>query len=138
MLYEVSFVALALLSAVLSFHRHQNEKHRSAKQSNTPPKERYSTRRFEIQMAVLWSGRSRYRNIVAQAEEIAHSGVREIVLTGVNIGDFGVRDGQRQDKFIDLLRALDRVRGIDRIRISSIEPNLLSNEIICMDSSSLT
>lgn len=68
--------------------------------------------------------------IVKQAEEIAASGVKEIVLTGVNIGDFGIRDGKRQDRFIDLLKELDKVEGIDRIRISSIEPNLLTNEII--------
>ena len=69
-------------------------------------------------------------NIVQQAEEIAASGVKEIVLTGVNIGDFGLRNGVREDKFIDLLKALDQVEGIDRFRISSIEPNLLTNEII--------
>lgn len=69
-------------------------------------------------------------DLVRQAEEIAASGVKEIVLTGVNIGDFGIRDGKRQDKFLDLVKALDEVEGIDRIRISSIEPNLLANEII--------
>lgn len=69
-------------------------------------------------------------DIVKQAHEIAASGVKEIVLTGVNIGDFGIRDGKRQDKFLDLVKALDLVEGIDRIRISSIEPNLLANEII--------
>ncbi len=69
-------------------------------------------------------------NIVRTAEEIASRGVREIVLTGVNTGDFGIRDGVRQDRFIDLVRALDEVEGIDRIRISSIEPNLLTDEII--------
>ena len=69
-------------------------------------------------------------NIVKQAEEIAASGVKEIVLTGVNIGDFGIRDGKREDKFLDLVKALDEVKGIERIRISSIEPNLLTNEII--------
>lgn len=69
-------------------------------------------------------------NAVKQAEEIAASGVKEIVLTGVNLGDFGIRDGIRQDKFFDLVKALDRVEGIDRIRISSIEPNLLTDEII--------
>ena len=68
--------------------------------------------------------------IVQQAREIADSGVKEIVLTGVNIGDFGIRNGKREDKFIDLVRALDEVEGIERIRISSIEPNLLTNEII--------
>jgi len=69
-------------------------------------------------------------NIVRTAEEIASRGVREIVLTGVNTGDFGIRDGVRQDRFIDLVRALDEVEGIDRFRISSIEPNLLTDEII--------
>lgn len=68
--------------------------------------------------------------IVKQAEEIAASGVKEIVLTGVNIGDFGIRNGKRDDKFFDLVKALDEVEGINRIRISSIEPNLLTNEII--------
>ncbi|MHB8208215.1 tRNA (N(6)-L-threonylcarbamoyladenosine(37)-C(2))-methylthiotransferase MtaB [Mucilaginibacter sp.] len=69
-------------------------------------------------------------NAVKQAEEIAMSGVKEIVLTGVNLGDFGIRDGKREDKFFDLVKALDKVEGIDRIRISSIEPNLLTDEII--------
>lgn len=69
-------------------------------------------------------------HVIEQANEIAQSGVKEIVLTGVNLGDFGIRDGIRQDKFFDLIHALDQVEGIDRIRISSIEPNLLSNEII--------
>lgn len=69
-------------------------------------------------------------DIVNQAEEIAASGIKEIVLTGVNIGDFGIREGKREDRFFDLVQALDEVEGIDRIRISSIEPNLLSNEII--------
>jgi threonylcarbamoyladenosine tRNA methylthiotransferase MtaB len=69
-------------------------------------------------------------NVVNRAAQIAASGVKEIVLTGVNLGDFGIRDGKREDKFFDLVRALDEVQGIERIRISSIEPNLLSNEII--------
>jgi threonylcarbamoyladenosine tRNA methylthiotransferase MtaB len=69
-------------------------------------------------------------HVIEQANEIAQSGVKEIVLTGVNLGDFGIRDGVREDKFFDLIQALDQVDGIDRIRISSIEPNLLSNEII--------
>lgn len=69
-------------------------------------------------------------SLVKQAEDIAASGVREIVLTGVNIGDFGIRNGKREDRFLDLVKALDNVEGIDRFRISSIEPNLLSDEII--------
>ncbi len=64
---------------------------------------------------------------VEQAREIAARGVKEIVLTGVNTGDFGRTTGE---KFIDLLRALDTVEGIERYRISSIEPNLLTDEII--------
>jgi len=69
-------------------------------------------------------------NVLKQAADIAASGVREIVLTGVNLGDFGLQGGERVNKFIDLVKALDEVEGIDRIRISSIEPNLLTDEII--------
>jgi threonylcarbamoyladenosine tRNA methylthiotransferase MtaB len=69
-------------------------------------------------------------NVIVQAKEIAASGVKEIVLTGVNLGDFGIRNGQREDRFFDLVKALDEVEGIERIRISSIEPNLLSDDII--------
>lgn len=68
--------------------------------------------------------------IVNQAKEIAKTEVREIVLTGVNIGDFGIQDGRRKEKLIDLIKALDKVDEIDRFRISSIEPNLLSNDVI--------
>ncbi|HYF67687.1 MAG TPA: tRNA (N(6)-L-threonylcarbamoyladenosine(37)-C(2))-methylthiotransferase MtaB [Ohtaekwangia sp.] len=69
-------------------------------------------------------------NILKTAHEIAATDVREIVLTGVNTGDFGIQNGERKEKFIDLIRALDDIEGIDRIRISSIEPNLLTDEII--------
>ncbi|MBX2943673.1 MAG: tRNA (N(6)-L-threonylcarbamoyladenosine(37)-C(2))-methylthiotransferase MtaB [Cyclobacteriaceae bacterium] len=69
-------------------------------------------------------------NIVNEAREIARNDVKEIVLTGVNTGDFGLQDGARKERFIDLIKALDEVEGINRIRISSIEPNLLSSEII--------
>jgi threonylcarbamoyladenosine tRNA methylthiotransferase MtaB len=69
-------------------------------------------------------------NIVATAHKIAATGVREIVLTGVNTGDFGIQNGKREERFIDLIKALDVVTGIDRFRISSIEPNLLTDEII--------
>ncbi len=72
-------------------------------------------------------------NVVRQARSLAEKGVREIVLTGVNLGDFGRRqsgqDGREED-FLGLCRALEDVDGIDRFRISSIEPNLLSPEII--------
>jgi threonylcarbamoyladenosine tRNA methylthiotransferase MtaB len=69
-------------------------------------------------------------NIARSARKIAESGVKEIVITGVNTGDFGIRNGRREERFIDLLKALDKVNGINRYRISSVEPNLLSNEII--------
>jgi threonylcarbamoyladenosine tRNA methylthiotransferase MtaB len=69
-------------------------------------------------------------NIIKTAQQIAASDVKEIVLTGVNTGDFGLQEGQRVARFVDLARALDEVEGIDRIRISSIEPNLLTDEII--------
>jgi len=69
-------------------------------------------------------------NIVKAAEEIARNEVKEIVLTGVNIGDFGIIKGERKESFLDLIKALDEVEGIERFRISSIEPNLLTNEII--------
>ncbi|MFI3293271.1 MAG: tRNA (N(6)-L-threonylcarbamoyladenosine(37)-C(2))-methylthiotransferase MtaB [Rikenellaceae bacterium] len=65
--------------------------------------------------------------IVEAAQKIAQGGQREVVITGINTGDFGRSTGE---KFIDLLRALDLVEGIDRYRISSIEPNLLTDEII--------
>lgn len=69
-------------------------------------------------------------NVIKQAEIIAKSGVKEIVLTGVNLGDFGIIGGERKDKFIDLIKELDNVEDINRIRISSIEPNLLTDDII--------
>lgn len=75
-------------------------------------------------------GRSRsgsVESLVAQARQVAAQGGKEIVITGVNIGDFG--NGSNK-KFIDLCRALDQVEGIDRYRISSIEPDLLTDEII--------
>lgn len=65
--------------------------------------------------------------IVSEAEQIAARGVREVVLTGVNIGDFGRTTGE---SFFDLIRALEGVEGIERYRISSIEPNLLTDSII--------
>lgn len=66
-------------------------------------------------------------NVVRQAEKIVESGIKEIVLTGVNTGDFGTNTGEN---FYDLLRALEKVSGLERLRISSIEPNLLSNDIL--------
>ena len=72
-------------------------------------------------------------NVVERAKEIAAQDIKEIVLTGVNIGDFGKGEfglKKHDDTFLDLVQALDKVDGIERIRISSIEPNLLKNEII--------
>ena len=61
------------------------------------------------------------------AEQLAETSAKEVVLTGVNIGDFG---SGSDESFIDLIMNLDKLDGIERIRISSIEPNLLSDEII--------
>lgn len=75
----------------------------------------------------------RIDNVVRQVREIASTQVREVVLTGVNLGDFGKgRDGNKkqEESFYDLIRELDTIDGIDRYRISSIEPNLLTDEII--------
>lgn len=72
-------------------------------------------------------------DLVAEAERIAGEGHKEIVITGVNTGDFGRTTGE---SFADLLRALDNVDGIERYRISSIEPNLLTDEIISICASS--
>ena len=72
-------------------------------------------------------------DLVKEAEQIAAAGQREIVITGINTGDFGRTTGER---FIDLLRALNEVEGIERYRISSIEPNLLTDEIIAFCASS--
>lgn len=69
-------------------------------------------------------------NILKAANEIAKSDVREIVLTGVNIGDYGIIQGERTHRFLDLVKQLDEVEGIERFRISSIEPNLLSDDVI--------
>ena len=80
-------------------------------------------------------GRSRsdtIKNTVKIAQNIADAGTKEIVLTGINIGDFG-SDGE---DFLQLIATLDNIKGIDRFRISSIEPNLLTDDIIsfCADS----
>jgi len=78
----------------------------------------------------LARGRSRNDSIsstVAEAREIVEKGTLEIILTGVNIGEFGKSTGE---KFIDLLRGLEQIENLHRIRISSVEPNLLTDEII--------
>ena len=70
--------------------------------------------------------------IVDNAKKLVDNGVKEIVLTGVNIGDFGFssKDQVRQSTFLDLIKNIEMVSGLERVRISSIEPNLLSDEII--------
>jgi threonylcarbamoyladenosine tRNA methylthiotransferase MtaB len=76
---------------------------------------------------------NRIANVVQQATELAQSGIKEIVLTGVNLGDFGrgADGGKNKDEhFLDLIRHLDAVSGVERYRISSIEPNLLTEDII--------
>ncbi len=75
-------------------------------------------------------GRSRndtISNTIVKAKETVQAGIKEVILTGVNIGDFGK---STNEKFIDLLHQLDEVEGLERIRISSVEPNLLTDEII--------
>jgi len=90
----------------------------------------YSCSFCTIPMARGESRSDSIANIVKTAREIAVTDVREIVLTGVNTGDFGIQNGKRVEHFRDLIRALDEIEGIDRFRISSIEPNLLGNDII--------
>jgi len=72
-------------------------------------------------------------NVIKNAKEITSEGIKEIVLTGVNIGDYGkgeMGDKDHENTFFDLVKALDKVDGLARVRISSIEPNLLKNETI--------
>jgi len=81
----------------------------------------------------LARGKSRSDSITHTIEQIhllAEWGVKEIVLTGVNIGDFGLQNGKREETFLQLIQQLDEITDIERFRISSIEPNLLSDEII--------
>jgi len=81
----------------------------------------------------LARGKSRsdtIESIVEQARKIADQGIKEIVLTGVNIGDYGIIDNRRQTNFLSLIEALEKVESIKRFRISSIEPNLLNDQII--------
>ena len=72
-------------------------------------------------------------NVVALVNDIATQGAKEVVLTGINLGDFGkgIHGGKiKEENFFDLMKELDKVEGIERFRISSIEPNLLTNEMI--------
>ncbi|MEJ7766618.1 MAG: tRNA (N(6)-L-threonylcarbamoyladenosine(37)-C(2))-methylthiotransferase MtaB [Chitinophagaceae bacterium] len=93
----------------------------------------YSCSFCTIPMARGRSRSDRIENVTAKARELAGSGVQEIVLTGVNLGDFGKGpEGAKnyQEDFYQLIQALEKVEGIERYRISSIEPNLLTTEII--------
>lgn len=92
-----------------------------------------------IPMARGKSRSDRIDNVVRNAQELAAAGVKEIVLTGVNLGDFGkgpdgnggaVSISGREENFFELVKELEKVEGISRYRVSSIEPNLLTNEII--------
>jgi threonylcarbamoyladenosine tRNA methylthiotransferase MtaB len=75
-------------------------------------------------------------SVLALIDQIACKDVKEIVLTGVNIGDFGIRNGKREETFFDLIKSIEWNSKIDRFRISSIEPNLLTLEIISFLSTS--
>jgi threonylcarbamoyladenosine tRNA methylthiotransferase MtaB len=93
----------------------------------------YSCTFCTIPMARGKSRSDSIENVVQRVEKLATENVKEIVLTGVNLGDFGKGpdgEGQNDNRFYDLIRQLDEVAGIERYRISSIEPNLLSNDII--------
>ncbi len=93
----------------------------------------YSCTFCTIPMARGKSRSDRIENVVAQAQSLASSGVKEIVLTGINLGDFGKSEegGKKHtENFFDLLKALEQDTNMPRYRISSIEPNLLTNEII--------
>lgn len=92
----------------------------------------YSCSFCTIPMARGKSRSDTIENVVRNANELAAKGVKEIVLTGVNLGDFGkgFNAEKHKEKFYQLIQALDSVEGIERYRISSIEPNLLTNDII--------
>jgi threonylcarbamoyladenosine tRNA methylthiotransferase MtaB len=75
-------------------------------------------------------------SVLALIKEIALKGIKEIVLTGVNIGDFGIQHGKREETFFDLIKAIELKSSISRFRISSIEPNLITPEIITFLASS--
>lgn len=94
----------------------------------------YSCSFCTIPMARGKSRSDTIANVVYNANELASKGVKEIVLTGVNLGDFGSLstrgEGGNEGNFLQLIQQLDKVEGIERYRISSIEPNLLTNEII--------
>lgn len=83
-----------------------------------------------IPLARGQSRSSSIENVLGLVKEIAEKGVKEIVLTGVNIGDFGIQQGKRVESFFDLVKALDAQNELNRFRISSIEPNLLHSELL--------
>jgi threonylcarbamoyladenosine tRNA methylthiotransferase MtaB len=93
----------------------------------------YSCTFCTIPMARGKSRSDRIENVVLQAQALSKNGVKEIVLTGINLGDFGKGEEggkKKEESFFDLVKALDQTTDIPRYRISSIEPNLLTNEII--------
>ncbi|MCR5889944.1 tRNA (N(6)-L-threonylcarbamoyladenosine(37)-C(2))-methylthiotransferase MtaB [Hymenobacter sp. J193] len=92
----------------------------------------YSCSFCTIPLARGKSRSSSVQSVVERVQALAATGVKEIVLTGVNLGDFGLQgpERERRENFYDLVQALDEVEGIERFRISSCEPNLLSDEII--------
>ena len=87
----------------------------------------YSCTYCTIPLARGKSRNNKISELVIEAGKIAQSGIKEIILTGVNIGDFGK---STKESFLSLIKSLEKVDGIERIRISSIEPNLLTDEII--------
>ena len=92
----------------------------------------YSCSFCTIPMARGKSRSNTIDNVIRQASEIGNQGVKEIVLTGVNLGDFGIIDGERTTDFLALCKELNKLQEISRYRISSIEPNLLNEEIIAL------
>jgi threonylcarbamoyladenosine tRNA methylthiotransferase MtaB len=93
----------------------------------------YSCSYCTIPLARGISRSDKIENVIKNAREIANKGIKEIVLTGVNIGDYGKGEfgnKKHEHTFFDLVKELDKLENIERIRISSIEPNLLKNETI--------
>ncbi len=93
----------------------------------------YSCSFCTIPMARGKSRSNPIENVISDVENIVSQGAKEVVLTGINLGDFGkglIGGKKNEENFLELVKKLDRIQGIDRYRISSIEPNLLSNDII--------
>jgi threonylcarbamoyladenosine tRNA methylthiotransferase MtaB len=123
-------VVASPIAAADSFHHAYSQNDRTRTFLKVQDGCNYSCSFCTIPLARGNSRSDSIERIVQSAREIAASNVKEIVLTGVNIGDFGLQEGLRTERFIDLIGALDEVEGINRFRISSIEPNLLTDEII--------